>query len=102
MLAARIAIVEREARERALRVELGDLGQRNAEVRASLETLGTRRDADGRALRAELAARVEEGVRRLETLARDLSTVRAEREAALATLREAVRELTWPPSTRPE
>lgn len=102
VLAARVAIVEREARERALRVELGDLGQRNAEVRASLESLGARRDADGRALRTELAARVEEGVRRLETLARDLSTVRAEREAALATLREAIRELTWPPSTRPE
>ncbi|MCU0675507.1 MAG: OmpA family protein [Myxococcota bacterium] len=99
VLAARVAIVEREARERALRIELGDLGQRNAEVRASLESLGARRDADGRALRTELASRVEEGVRRLETLARDLSTVRAEREAALATLREAVRELTWPSST---
>lgn len=96
VLAARVVIVEREAHERALRVELGDLGQRNAEVRASLETLATRRDAEGRALRTELAARVEEGVNRLEALARDLSTVRAEREAALATLREAVRDLTWP------
>jgi hypothetical protein len=57
VLAARVAIVERAARERALRVELGDLGQRNAEVRASLESLGARRDADGRALRTELAAR---------------------------------------------
>ncbi|MBX3246305.1 MAG: OmpA family protein [Myxococcales bacterium] len=100
VLAARVVVVEREARERALRTELGDLGQRNAEVRASLETLGARRDGDGRALRAELAGRVEEGVRRLEALSRELTTVRAEREAALATLRESVRDFVIEPEER--
>ena len=78
-----------------MRVELGDLGQRNAEVRATLGALEGRRDAEGRRLRAELSQRVEEGIRRMEALAQELSTVRAEREAALERLREAVREPRW-------
>ncbi|MCB9604064.1 MAG: OmpA family protein [Sandaracinus sp.] len=95
ILEARVIVVEREVRERALRVELGDLGQRNAEVRATLGALDGRRDAEGRRLRAELSQRVEEGIRRMEALAQELSTVRAEREAALERLREAVREPRW-------